>query len=96
MTALLGHAYALSGNRDEARKINDALMDQSKQQYVPALNIALIHAGLGENDLAFEWLDRAFEERSSWLVSLKVEPLFDSLRSDPRFNDLLRRINLAP
>ena len=63
---------------------------------MPAFNIALIHAGLGQNDLAFEWLDRAFEERSSWLASLKIEPLLDSLRSDPRFNDLVRRMNLAP
>jgi TolB-like protein/Flp pilus assembly protein TadD len=95
LSALLGHAHALSGNRAEAVKIIDRLMDQSERQYVPAFNIALIHAALGENDLAFEWLDKAAEERSSWLVSLNVEPMLDSLRSDPRFTALLKRLGLA-
>ena len=71
------------------------LKEQSARQYVPAFNIALMHAGLRENDLAFEWLNRAFEERSSWLVSLNVEPMLDSLRSDPRFTALLRRLGLT-
>lgn len=94
LAALLGHAYALSGNREEAIKIIEGLKEQLKRQYVPAFNIALIYAGLCENDLAFEWLDRAFEERSSWLVSLKVEPTLDGLRSDRRFTALLRRLGL--
>jgi serine/threonine protein kinase/tetratricopeptide (TPR) repeat protein len=95
LSALLGHAQALSGNRAEAIKIIDRLKEQSERQYVPAFNVALIYAGLGQNDLAFEWLDRAFEERSSWLVSLNVEPMLDSLRSDPRFTGLLSRLGLA-
>ena len=95
LSALLGHAQALSGNRAEANKIIVKLKEQSERQYVPAFNIALIYAGLGENDLAFEWLDRAFDERSSWLVSLNVEPMLDSLRPDPRFAGLLRRLGLA-
>ena len=95
LSALLGHAQALAGNRAEAIKIIARLQEQSARQYVPAFNIALIYAGLGENDLAFEWLDRAFDERSSWLVSLNVEPMLDSLRPDARFAALLRRIGLA-
>ena len=95
LSALLGHAHALSGNLAEAIKIIDKLKEQSERQDVPAFNIALIYAGLGETDLTFEWLDRAFAERSSWLVSLNVEPMLDSLRSDPRFTALLSRLGLA-
>jgi len=72
----------------------DDLKARAEQQYVPAFCIALIHAALGENDLAFEWLDRAFAERSSWLVYLDVEPMLGSLRSDARFEDLARRVGL--
>ena len=57
--------------------------------------IAATYAGLGEKDRAFEWLEKAYDERSDWLVNLKVEQRFDGLRSDPRFADLLRRVNLA-
>ncbi len=56
--------------------------------------IATIHAALGEKDLAFEWLQKAYEDRSGWLVYLKIDPMFDPLRSDPRFTDLLRRVGL--
>ncbi len=68
----------------------------SKQRYVSPYDTALIHAGLRDKDRAFAWLERAYEERSVWLIFLKVEPSLDPLRSDPRFNDLLRRIGLPP
>ena len=93
--ALLGHAQALAGNRAEAIKVIDKLKEQAERQYVPAFNIALVYAGLGETDPAFEWLDRAFAERSSWLVSLNVEPMLESLRSDSRLTALLSRLGLA-
>jgi len=92
----LGHAYGLSGNRGEALKILAELTAQSKRGYVPALAIAEVYLGLGDKERALEWLGKAVEERSAGVSWLKVVPLFDPLRSDPRFTDLLRRMNLAP
>lgn len=94
LIALLGHAHAIAGNPEEAMKRLHELKERMLRQYVPAFNFALIHIGLGEPDQAFDWLERAHAERSSWLVSLKVEPLFNSIRSDLRFADLVRRVGL--
>ena len=94
LTALLGHASALAGRTGEARELLGELERLAGERYVPAFNVAIVHAGLGETDRVFEWLGRAFEERSSWLVSLKVEPLFDGHRTDPRFGDLVRKVGL--
>jgi TolB-like protein/Flp pilus assembly protein TadD len=91
----LGHVYAVSGRKTEARKILAELQRLSEHSYVPATDVALVYAGLGEKDKAFAWLDKAYEEHSFALSNLKVEPRLDSLRSDPRFADLLRRIGLA-
>ena len=92
----LGHAYAISGKVEEARQILKELAERSKQGYVEPVMTATIHAGLGEKDQAFALLEKAYQERSEELLFLKVSPKFDSLRSDPRFADLLRRLNLAP
>jgi hypothetical protein len=73
-------------------KTLEELKDLSKRRYVAPADMAKIYAALGEKDQAFEWLQKAYEVRSAWLVWLKVEPLWDSLRSDPRFADLLRRV----
>ena len=94
MLAALGHAYAVSGKRAEAEAVLDELKERSGRQYVPAFSVATVHAGLGDEHRAFEWLERAFEERSSWLLSLKVEPILTGLRSDVRFGELVRRIGL--
>ena len=72
----------------------DRLAEISKQKYVPTGSMAGIYVGLGQNDKAFEWLEKGFRERAS--PNLKVEPVFDPLRSNPRFQDLLRRMNLQP
>jgi len=96
LKARLGYAYARSGSRREAQTILEELKDLSKRSYVSAYDIAALYAGLGQKDEAFVWLERAYQERSSWLVWLKVDPQFDSLRSDSRFQDLLRRIGLRP
>jgi serine/threonine protein kinase len=90
----LGHVYAVSGRKSEARKILDELKQVAKQQYVPAPGIALIYAGLGEKDQAFDWLEKGYEEHSFQMQHLNIEPRWDSLRSDPRFQDLVRRIGL--
>jgi len=70
------------------------LKQWSEQGYDPLANIAFVFAGLGRNDEAIQWLEKAYKARSAWLIllCLKVDPRWDSLRSDPRFRDLLRRI----
>ena len=90
----IGRVYALSGKRDDAHKVIDDLGQISKQRYVSSYNVALIYIGLGEKDRAFDSLEKAYKERSDLLVYLKVDPRLDTLRSDPRFADLMRRIGL--
>jgi len=91
----LGHAYAVAGRGADAQKILDQLSTLSKQdKYVPDVDRARIYAGLGEKDKAFEWLEKGYDDRS--IGTIKVEPTWDPLRSDPRFADLLRRMNLQP
>ncbi len=93
----LGYAYAVAGRRADAQKVLNKLTELSKQKYVPAWTMAEIYVGLGEKDKAFQWLEKAYDERFAGLsASIKVDPIYDPLRSDPRFQDLLRRINLQP
>ncbi len=93
--ANLGHAYALSGKRAEAQKIIDHLKQLSAHSYVAPYNIAAIYAGLGEKDQAFAWLDRAYADRSGFLAFyFTTDTRMDSLRSDSRFQELVRRIGL--
>jgi serine/threonine-protein kinase len=94
MLALLGAMYSYSGKRDEAKRVLADLDRVSKQKYVSAFHLALIHMGLGEKDQAFACLERAYEERDHWLESIKVHPMLDSLRSDPRFTELLKKMRL--
>ncbi len=96
MLALLGHAYAASGQRAEAQNVLNELRELQGRRYVSPYTIAAIHAGLGEKDQAFKWLDKAEEGRDIWLMNLKVDPVFKALRSDPRFPDLLVRTRLKP
>ena len=90
----LGRLYAVIGKKSEARKLLNELKQRSPQEYVPASSIALIYAGLGEKDQAFVWLDKAYEQRVFLMHNIKLDPRWDSLRSDPRFEDLIRRIGL--
>lgn len=90
--ANLGHAYAVSGRRDEALRMLAESKGQSERRYISPFNIAIVYVGLGEKDQAFEWLEKAYDDRLLWMVFLKVDPRLDSLRSDPRFADLLRRM----
>jgi serine/threonine-protein kinase len=90
----LGHALAMTGQQDEARHLLDELLRMSRERYVSPYFVAEIYRGLGEIDLTFEWLDKAYEHHSDWLVWLGVEPALDGLRSDPRFTDLMRRVGL--
>ena len=92
--AALGHAYAMSGKGSAAQKMLDDMMELARQDYVSPYDIAVIHTGLGERDLAFAWLNKACQDRSVWLVCLQVDPRLDSLRQDARFTDLLQGVNL--
>ena len=93
MMSLLGHAYAASGKKPEARRIL-AELGQQKQRYVSPYTVATIYAGLGEKDQAFKWLEKAFDERDIWLMNMRVDPVLKPIRSDHRFADLLQRIGL--
>jgi tetratricopeptide (TPR) repeat protein len=90
----LGYADGVAGRRAEAQKVLDQLNEISKHKYVAAGFVAEIYVGLGEKDKAFERLEKAYKE--GFLYGVKVDPIFDPLRSDPRFADLLRRMNLQP
>ena len=90
----LGYAYAVAGERAEARKLLEELKARSKQSYVPWFYIAGIYAGLGEKDQAITNLEKAYEQHEQGLAVMKREPMFDPLRSDARFQELLRRMNL--
>jgi TolB-like protein/Tfp pilus assembly protein PilF len=90
----LGRACALAGKQREARDVLAQLMEASKRIYVSALDISIIHMALGEEDRAFDWLERAYDERADHLPYLKVNPRLDPLRGDPRFKDLQRRMGL--
>ena len=94
--ALLGYSHARLGERKESLQVIEALKAASKQSFVPALFVALVYAGLEDKDQAFTWLEKAYEERFNRLAYLKVEALWDPLRSDPRFADLLRRVGIPP
>ena len=90
--AALGHVYAVSNQRDKAQGALSELKEKAKQEYIPSYHMAIIHVGLGEMEHAFDWLEKAYEERSYWLTFLRVDPVLDKLRSDPRYTDLLRRM----
>lgn len=93
-TAGLAHVYANIGRKAEAEKILSELQRQSKLAYVSPYMIAAIYAGLGQTDKAFEFLERAYEERSSDIAYfIKADLRIDPLRPDPRFQDLMRRMN---
>jgi serine/threonine protein kinase/tetratricopeptide (TPR) repeat protein len=90
----LGNIYARAGRGREARECLRKLKDRSRDEKVGTYEVAFIHAALGEKDEAFEWLEKAYGERNQGLAFLKVDPTLDPLRSDPRFERLLRRMNL--
>jgi tetratricopeptide (TPR) repeat protein len=91
--AVLANAYALAGERAKALSALDELKAVSRQRYVSPLDFAVIYTGLGDRDSAFQWLEKAYQERTMRIQELP-QPHFDSLRSEPRFRDLMRRIGL--
>jgi eukaryotic-like serine/threonine-protein kinase len=93
--AQLGFAYAMAGRKAEALKVIADLQALSERRYSSPVRIACVYAGLGDTDRAFEWLEKGYVGRSDHLTQMKTESMFDSLRTDPRFNDLLRRVGIS-
>jgi eukaryotic-like serine/threonine-protein kinase len=93
--AVLGYAYAVAGERSKADQVLQELTNLAKHRYISPMDMAYVEIGLGNKDQAFAWMEKAYEERSRSLVALKVDPLLDPLRSDPRFQNLLRRMHLS-
>ena len=97
--AALGHAYGIAGKIEEARGILEKLLEEKlsgkpERIYVSAFDMAAVYVGLGDKDRTFEWLSKALDERSGFLVYIKCDRRFDGLRSDPRYGALLERIGL--
>ena len=90
----LGYLHAVSGNRAGAEAVLRQLETRRQKGYVSPVAFCKVYAGLGDADHAFEWLERAYEDRRGWLAYLKVEPVLDRLRTDPRFTELVRRMRL--
>jgi TolB-like protein/Tfp pilus assembly protein PilF len=91
---MLGLVYGLANKKDEANKILNELLELNKHRYVTPAALVNVYLGLGNKDQAFVWLEKAFAERSNYLAYLKVFPLLDPLRSDPRFAKLVQRVGL--
>jgi DNA-binding winged helix-turn-helix (wHTH) protein/Flp pilus assembly protein TadD len=94
LDGLLGFAQAFSGNARAARVLQEELTERSKHEYVPAFSMALISIGLRDRDQAFEWLSKSYQDRSTYMVWVRTDPLLDSVRSDPRFSVLLNQMGL--
>jgi tetratricopeptide (TPR) repeat protein len=88
----LGQAYGLSGRRSEALEEIAKMKELSKQRYVAPYNLALVYGSLGDKDNALEWLNKAYEDRSTLLIWIRVEPRLDNLRSEPRFKAVNKRM----
>jgi serine/threonine-protein kinase len=91
--AELGHSFAIAGRRNDAENVLEELKELSSRRYVAARGIAEIHIGLGNVDDAFAWLEQAFQQRNGWLIHIRENPRYDRLRGDPRYVDLVRRMN---
>jgi class 3 adenylate cyclase/Tfp pilus assembly protein PilF len=95
-TAQLGWAHGLAGNQEEARRLLHQLNGRAERDHVDPLAFAWLNIGLGDLEAAFAWLERAYEAKSSWLIFLKVQQIYEPLHADRRYHDLLRRLGLQP
>jgi tetratricopeptide (TPR) repeat protein len=94
--AIIGYAYAKSGNRSQAKRILNQLSGLSELEGGSFITLASIHACLGDKDKAFELLEKSYRQRDSRIVDINVEAMLDSLRPDARFDELVRRMGLTP
>jgi hypothetical protein len=93
--SLLGHVYGRAGDKGKARGILNGLTGMARQRFVSPMNFAILYAGIGDADLTFEWLEKAFQVRETRIHELRSME-FDSVRSDPRYADLMRSVGLPP
>src|SRR6266498_336924 len=93
--AHIAHVMAVSGKKSNALGALAALLARAKRQYVPPYDIALVYVGLDQRDKAFDWLEKAYNDHSTEMIYFKVDPLLSALRTDPRYQDLLRRMRLS-
>lgn len=93
--AALGHAYAVGGKKADALRVRDELLKQLELRYIPPYWVATLYVGLGEQEQALRWLEKAYAERSGGLIWIGVDPRMDSLRSEPRFAALMQRVGLS-
>src|SRR6266542_3579356 len=93
--AHIAHVMAVSGKKSNALGALAALLARAKRQYVPPYDIALVYVGLDQRDKAFEWLEKAYNDHSTEMIYFKVDPVLSGLRTDPRYQDLLRRMRLS-
>jgi hypothetical protein len=94
--ASLGLTYGVTGRKADAQKLLDELKERSRRRIVSPYLISYPCIGLGDRDQAFTWLEKAYESRDQWMGWLKSDPKLDSLRPDPRFADLMRRVGHSP
>jgi tetratricopeptide (TPR) repeat protein len=92
--AFMGHMYAVSGEKAKAWEIVREFQDRSKTAYIPSINFNIVYDGLDEKELAIESLQKAYENRDTLLIFIKVFPLWDRFRHDPRFQEVERRVGL--
>jgi len=88
-----GYIYGIAGEMEKAREVLDHYLERSKTAYVSPTDFTMIYLGLGESDTAMDYLEMAYEQHEGWLVLLRAEPMYDSLRSNPRFQALLDKMN---
>jgi eukaryotic-like serine/threonine-protein kinase len=93
-TAGLGHAYAVAGKRADAVNAMATLAEWSQTRYVSPYDVAVVHAGLGEKNAAIEWLRRAYDDHSAWLIWVNLDPRFDAIRDDERYREILRGVGI--
>jgi DNA-binding winged helix-turn-helix (wHTH) protein/tetratricopeptide (TPR) repeat protein len=96
LVAARGYTYGVAGREEDARSVLLEMDELSRHRFVTAYGVALVQAGLGEKGQAFDWLDRAFEERSNWLVWLRLDPRWKTLREDARFTMMVDRLKFPP
>jgi hypothetical protein len=92
--SVLGNVYGVSGDKASAQKILDTLAELSSKKFVSSYGVATVYTGLGEKDKAFQWLNKAYDERSNWLVWLKADPRWAPLKTDKRYTALVNRVGL--
>jgi len=93
--AAVGHLYARMGRKERALEVINELKALAKSRYIPSYLIGIIYLGLGDMDQTFEWLEKAYHERYGFLAYLVVSPVFDDIRSDSRYRELVRLVGLA-